>query len=159
PSGFAQRLWGMTKVGERVVVTAREVAPAPFAHPKLPVARIRPAPAGVDGAALAALDAPTDAATSEPAMAAKAKMLNPIEYAQLLKTRAAADAAAAAAAIKPAAQTAAAKTEAARRAAALLRTAEAERDQAETRLKAKVRLREAATAQATEPAAAAVSAA
>jgi hypothetical protein len=159
PSGFAQRLWGMTKVGERVVVTAREAAPAPFAHPKLPVARIRPAPAGVDGAALAARDAPTDAATSEPAMAAQAKMLNPIEYAQLLKVRAAADAAAAAAAIKPAAQAAAAKTEAARRAVALLRTAGAERDQAEARLKAKVRVREAATPQASEPAAAAVSAA
>jgi len=159
PSGFAERLWGMTKVGERVVVTTHEVAPAPFAHPRLPVARIRPAPAGIDGAALAALATPTVAATSEPAVAAKARMLNPIEYAQLLKARAAADAAVAATAIKQAALTAAVKAEGARRAAGLLRTAEAEHAQAEARLKAKVRAREAATAQAVEPAAAAVSAA
>jgi L,D-transpeptidase catalytic domain len=159
PSGFAERLWGMTKVGERVVVTTYEVAPAPFANAKLPVARIRPAPAGVDGAALAALATPAVTATSEPAMAAKAKMLNPIEYAQVLKARAAADAAAATAAIKPAAQHAAAKAEGARRAAGLLRAAEAEHAQIEARLRAKVRAREAATPQATEPAAAAVSAA
>jgi L,D-transpeptidase catalytic domain len=158
PSGFAERLWGMTKVGERVVVTTREVAPAPFAHAKLPVARIRPAPVGVDGAALAALATPTVAATSEPAIAAKAKMLNPIEYAQVLKARAAADASAATAAIRQAAQTAAAKGEGARRAAGLMRTAEAEYAQVEARLRAKVRAGEAATPQA-EPAAAAVSAA
>jgi hypothetical protein len=159
PSGFAERLWGMTKVGERVVVTTREVTPAPFAHAKLPVARIRPAPAGVDGAALAALATPAVVATSEPAIAAKAKMLNPIEYAQVLKVRAAADAAAATAASKQAAQTAAGKGEGARRAARLLHTAQAEYAQAEARLRAKVRAREAATPQAAEPAAAAVSAA
>jgi hypothetical protein len=85
-------------------------------------------------------------------------MLNPIEYAQVLKARAAADAAAATAAIRQAAQTAAAKGERARRAAGLLRTAEAEYAQAEARLRGKVRAREAATPQA-EPAAAAVSAA
>jgi hypothetical protein len=157
PSGFAERLWGMTKVGERVIVTTREVAPAPFAHAKLPVARIRPAPAGVDGAALAALTTPAVAATSEPAIAAKAKMLNPIEYAQVLKVRAVADAAAATAATKQAAQTAGAKREGARRAAGFLRTAEVEYAQAEARLRVKLRAREAATPPAAEPAAAAVS--
>jgi hypothetical protein len=92
--------------------------------------------------------------------AAQAKLLNPIEYAQLLKVRAAADAAAATTAIKPAAQTAAAKAEAARRAAGALRAAEAEHAQAEARLNAKARARDGATTpQAAEPVAAAVSAA
>src|SRR5262249_44706135 len=44
PVGSAQRLWGLTKIGERVVIAPHEIAPSEFAHPRLPVPKMRPSP-------------------------------------------------------------------------------------------------------------------
>ena len=45
PSGFAQQLWGMTKIGERVVISPQEVTPVEMANPLLPVPKMQPASA------------------------------------------------------------------------------------------------------------------
>src|SRR5947207_1351675 len=111
PAGFAQKLWGMTKIGERVVVSPHEVAPAEISHPLLPVPKMQPAPAlvadstptatlktsayaGQGSAAIEVASAKSDAlpvvGTSP---SASPKMLNPIEYAEVLKVRAATEAA------------------------------------------------------------------
>ena len=37
-------MWGLTKIGERVVITPHEVAPSKFAHPLLPVPKLQPSP-------------------------------------------------------------------------------------------------------------------
>jgi lipoprotein-anchoring transpeptidase ErfK/SrfK len=37
PARSAERMWGLTKIGERVVITPHEVAPSKFAHALLPV--------------------------------------------------------------------------------------------------------------------------
>jgi chemotaxis protein histidine kinase CheA len=153
PAGFAERLWGMTKVSERVIVAPHEVAPAEFAHPLLPVAKMQPAPAVVgDNApavpgghvtrielASAKADGLPDAGSTMPP-----KLLNPIEYAQALKARASAEAAAAAKAIKETFEKAAAKVDEARKAAVALRAAEATQMQAEARVAAKTKALEQA---------------
>jgi lipoprotein-anchoring transpeptidase ErfK/SrfK len=42
PAAFAVKLWGMTKIGERVVITHSDVAPEGFSSPLLPVAKLYP---------------------------------------------------------------------------------------------------------------------
>jgi len=37
PEDFATRLWGLSKIGARVIITRDEVAPVAIAHPRLPV--------------------------------------------------------------------------------------------------------------------------
>src|SRR5262249_53189476 len=49
PYEFARRLWGLTKTGERVVISQREVKPFEFSHPWLPVLKMHPAPSVVAG--------------------------------------------------------------------------------------------------------------
>lgn len=44
PAAFAVKLWGMTKVGERVVISPYDVAPEGFSSPLLPVAKMYPRP-------------------------------------------------------------------------------------------------------------------
>ena len=44
PAGSAERMWGLTRIGERVVITPHEVAPSEFAHPLLPVPKLQPSP-------------------------------------------------------------------------------------------------------------------
>ena len=143
PARFAQELWGLTKIGERVVISPRDVKPVEFSHALLPVPRMQPAPAPVaetgsigtativseparDGAVtkVAAADGGTEAVAA-PASAATPKLLNPIEYAALLKAKAAADSAAAAKAVKDTFEAASAKAAEARRAVAELKAAEA----------------------------------
>ncbi|TLG76916.1 L,D-transpeptidase family protein [Methylocystis sp. B8] len=36
PAAFAAKLWGMTRIGERVVISPHEVSPVEFEHPQLP---------------------------------------------------------------------------------------------------------------------------
>ncbi|HKZ96373.1 MAG TPA: L,D-transpeptidase family protein, partial [Hyphomicrobiaceae bacterium] len=143
PARFAQELWGLTKIGERVVISPRDVKPVEFSHALLPVPRMQPAPAPVaetgsigtativseparDGAVtkVAAADGGTEAVAA-PASAATPKLLNPIEYAALLKAKAAADSAAAAKAVEDTFEVASAKAAEARRAVAELKAAEA----------------------------------
>jgi hypothetical protein len=135
PSGSAQRLWGMTKIGERVVISPREVHPEPISHPLLPVAKLQPSPA-----ALADNTAPqtTEVATAGNAVTlAGPKLLNPIAYAQALKTRAAADVSATSKTVKELSERMVAKPEAVRRALTELRNAQAAHNQAEVKLAVK----------------------
>src|SRR5262245_40813923 len=90
PAGSAQRLWGLTKIGERVVIAPHEIAPAEFTHPLLPVPKMWPAAIPL---AENVLPKATDvAAAGNDAMPlASPKLLNPIEYARVLRARAAAD--------------------------------------------------------------------
>lgn len=105
PPGFAPQLYGMTKMGARVIVTPRDVAPVEFTHTLLPLPKMQPAPAmpagsqqaSAPGAAveLASTDSSstmTTAAVPEAtAPADAAAPLNPIAYAAALKKRAAFD--------------------------------------------------------------------
>src|SRR6202008_594078 len=40
PAAFAERLWAMTKIGERVVVSPSEITPSEFTHPRLPTPKM-----------------------------------------------------------------------------------------------------------------------
>ena len=109
PAGFAPQLFGMTKMGARVIVTPRDVAPIDFTHTLLPLPKMQPAPAMPAGAQQAAAPADagvelasigtqtssamTTAAVPETAAAPAetAALLNPIAYAAALKKRAVAD--------------------------------------------------------------------
>ncbi len=44
PAAFAVKLWGMTKIGERVIITPNDVTPEGFSSPLLPVAKMYPRP-------------------------------------------------------------------------------------------------------------------
>jgi lipoprotein-anchoring transpeptidase ErfK/SrfK len=163
PSAFAQELWGMTKIGERVVIVQDEAHPVDFSHPLLPTPKMQPPP-GIasagglprDAAANTALTQIATASNEVPATALTApvpgpKLLNPIEYARELKVKAAADAADAAKAAKSAAETASVKAAAARRASADLRAVLIARKQAEAKVAAKAKAIDAAkTVEATE---------
>ena len=106
PAGFAPQLFGMTKMGARVIVTPRDVAPVEFTHALLPLPKMQPAPAmpaGQQAAApadagveLASMGTQTSTMTTAavpetPAPAEAAAPLNPIAYAAALKKRAVAD--------------------------------------------------------------------
>ena len=41
PAAFAAKLWGMTRIGERVVISPHDVFPAEFEHPLLPAPMMR----------------------------------------------------------------------------------------------------------------------
>jgi L,D-transpeptidase-like protein len=107
PAEFAQQLWGMTQLGNRVVVARRDTSPFEISSAFLPVPKMQPAPNVLPGSQQAAAPASapvkvasignaapvTVSATTSPqdtaATAATApKLLNPIEYAKALKERA-----------------------------------------------------------------------
>jgi hypothetical protein len=118
PTGFAQQLWGMTKLGARVVVVPRHTAAFEIAHPSLPVPTMTPVePAEPQDRVADANEMPADpaaAATPPPRMVAlktssdggeavpvaAPRLLNPSEVAQLAKGKSKAEAAAAAMAAK-----------------------------------------------------------
>jgi lipoprotein-anchoring transpeptidase ErfK/SrfK len=106
PASFAPQLYGMTKMGARVVVSPRDTAPVEFSHSLLPLPKMQPAPtmpAGSQQASaseasveLASMGSPastmTTAAVPDTNTSLEApKLLNPIAYAGALKERAAAD--------------------------------------------------------------------
>ena len=41
PAGFAVKLWGMTRIGERVVISSSDVMPTEFAHTLLPTPKMQ----------------------------------------------------------------------------------------------------------------------
>ncbi len=49
PAAFAAKLWGMTRIGERVVITPHDVFPAEFEHPLLPAPMMRASEKGAPG--------------------------------------------------------------------------------------------------------------
>jgi lipoprotein-anchoring transpeptidase ErfK/SrfK len=130
PGEFARRLYGMTKGNERVIITRQDIAPVDFSHPRLPVPKMSPMPAAIDvasGPAQGLQTALAVNAVSQPAggsekvdvavkpadagakLPAAERLVNPIEFARIMKTKAAADAVAAAAAVRPAQEEAVSK--------------------------------------------------
>lgn len=93
PYAFAQQLWGMTKMGARVIVASRDAAPFDITHPLLPAPMFKPAgtvTAGAEGVVLAANTASGRAMAK--AVESAARPLNPQEQAQAAKLQATADA-------------------------------------------------------------------
>ena len=88
PAEFATKLWGLTKIGERIVISQEEVTPTEFAHPLLPAPKML-VQAEADRAA-PAVDAPR-----APIGAAGPPLVNPRQYAEQLKVKATAEVAAA----------------------------------------------------------------
>ena len=104
PASFAQRIFGATEIGQRVMVAPRDAVPSEIAHKTLPSPLLQPAPAGTpiaaadDARVTAALDEPQGAeggalekvsiadAPSDP------KPLNPLDFARALKRQASAQA-------------------------------------------------------------------
>src|SRR5215471_2427992 len=133
PAGSAERLWGLTKIGERVVISPNEVAPAAFTNPLLPVPKMQPSPLPLDVASAKV----TEVAAADNALTVAPKLLNPIEYAQALKARAAAEIAAVSKAQQELSQRKEPNPAEVRKALAELRAAEALRAQSEGKLNAR----------------------
>jgi hypothetical protein len=82
PAEFAAKLWGWTKIGERVVISPQDVTPAEFAHPLLPTPKMR---------VLTEADkAPNLEAPGASVGIAPPQRVNPLQYAELLKMKVAA---------------------------------------------------------------------
>jgi len=143
PADFAAKLWGMTRIGERVVIAPHDVTPTEFAHSLLPAPKmLAMAEAGAPASPQAA-----DSGAGGPAL------LNPHEYAQRLKARAVADRKAAAKADADAFLAADGKETDALRLAEELKAAESALAAAQARADAAERAFETAEAGAKEAAA------
>ena len=142
PAGFAPQLYGMTKMGARVVVSPRDVQPVEFSHPLLPLPKMHTPPVlaslpgqqAPKGAAveLASIDTAAVPGSTEP-NSANRKLLNPIDYAVALKQHATAQKTAADLAAKNALGAAQTAGTEARQAADDVRKAEADLADAEAR--------------------------
>ncbi|QGM95606.1 L,D-transpeptidase family protein [Methylocystis rosea] len=73
PAAFAAKLWGMTRIGERVVITPHDVFPAEFEHPLLPTPMMRAsleaekgAPGGASQQSLHATEGPAQPQAEQP---------------------------------------------------------------------------------------------
>ena len=126
PGEFAKRLYGMTKGGEKVIISRQEIIPANFNHPRLPAPKFQQvsSPENIASGAAQVLQNAVEVATagqhiphdgvakvdiavkpgdSEPKLEnAAEKRVNPIEFAKIMRVQAAAKANQAAAAIKDA---------------------------------------------------------
>jgi lipoprotein-anchoring transpeptidase ErfK/SrfK len=141
PSGFAQQLWGMTRLGARIVVAPHATSPFVISHPTLPVPTMTPAgpapdqdpgavigaihvsAAGSPEAQLAAFEQRSDANGATPV--AGPKLLNPQQVAEIARAKARAGAAAAAKAAREAQKLSGMAAIEARRTAQVLAKAEA----------------------------------
>jgi hypothetical protein len=151
PQPFAPELWGMTRLGTRVVVTPDDATAAPIEHARLPAPRLTPVssddgtgePAGKGPElASAAGGTVTDAGPPSP----RVRLLDPLERVRAMKRLIVKNAAATAKAAKLAVETAAAEAAEARRATEGLRTAEQALATARRRHDAAVKAAEAASA-------------
>ncbi len=139
PAGFAAKLWGLTKIGERIVISPQEVSPIEFTHPLLPTPKMRVA-------------AEADQAAPDSQQAALAAfhppLINPHQYAEQLRAKAVGERAEA---IKNVKETSAAvhvaQLEAAR-SAAELKAAEAAHSSAQAKAEAATKAYEMAVAAA-----------
>jgi lipoprotein-anchoring transpeptidase ErfK/SrfK len=80
PAGFAVKLWGLTRIGERVVISPQEVSPIEFTHPLLPAPKMR-----------VAAEADQAAADSQQAALAAVQpplLINPHQYAEQVRAEA-----------------------------------------------------------------------
>jgi len=134
PHSFARRLWGMTKMGTRVIVSPRDTIPFAISHSALPTPKLYPAPdaaqhveqaaapettgalelASLDGSANVVMTTVGNTPNSEKAKNATPAKLNPIEYAALMKTHAVGEKLATEKAAKAALETANTKAKTAR---------------------------------------------
>lgn len=137
PAGFAAQLWGLTKIGERVVIARHDVHPAPISHANLPEPKMQPADNGIATGStvtpqqVAEVKMPSGDASVAPVASDAPKLLNPVQYAEVAKARTAAEAASTAKAAQALLASAAAKKAEATKAAARLKTAEAAQDAAD----------------------------
>ncbi|PPD16170.1 MAG: hypothetical protein CTY30_08205, partial [Methylocystis sp.] len=67
PAAFAAKLWGMTRIGERVVITPHDVFPTEFEHPLLPAPMMRASLEAEKGAPGGAAQQSLHAAEGRPA--------------------------------------------------------------------------------------------
>ena len=161
---FASELWGMTRMGVRVIVTPDDAQPEEAAHAKLPTPTMTPAPAAVTEAepikpSLVAMAGDKTAEASATPKAA-AKLLSPLERAKMEKAKMVAEAPAMARAAKETAETSIAKASEANRAIKALREAEQALATARGRQEAAAKaVEQAKTPEAVEAAKAAQSAA
>jgi hypothetical protein len=141
---FASELWGMTRMGVRVIVTPDDAQPATIAHAKLFVPNMTPAPAAVTDAerikpSLVAM-AGDKTAEASAAPNAAVKLLTPLERAKIEKAQMVVEAPAKAKAAKEAAEVSAVKASEANKAIRALREAEqalaAARERSEAAVKA-----------------------
>lgn len=141
PAGFAIKLWGLTKIGERIVISPQEVTPAEFAHPLLPAPKMLvQAEANTAAPALDASHAPSGAASPP--------LVNPHEYAEQLKVKATAEVAAAVKAVKETVAALGGKRQEAARATSELKLADAGHAYAHAKADAAGKTYEAAAAAA-----------
>jgi lipoprotein-anchoring transpeptidase ErfK/SrfK len=138
---FASELWGMTRMGVRVVVTPDDAEPIALTHAKLPAPNMTPAPASVTDAqqikpSLVAMAGDSTADAGAAAAAAAARLLSPLERAKAERARIVAEAPARTKAAKEAAEVAAAKAVEANKAMTALREAEAAVNAARNKLDA-----------------------
>ncbi len=70
PASFAQKIWGLTKIGERVVISPSDISPEGFSSSQLPVAKMYPR---AEEAAPAASPIPVTEAKASPAPDATTK--------------------------------------------------------------------------------------
>jgi lipoprotein-anchoring transpeptidase ErfK/SrfK len=126
PGAFAKRLFGLTNVGQRVVISPQDVTPSDIVNAHLPVPQLQTPPAGAEDktAVIKGGKAVEIVALDKPAAGEDSKLLNPAQFAQALKIASAANVASAAQAKKAALAIAAAKSEDARQAARELSVAE-----------------------------------
>jgi len=164
PPRFASELWGMTKLGVRVVVMPEEAPAVEVAHAALPAPALTPGPVadvGTNVPVKAELVAMTvSQRPSEAEADALPKLLNPLDRARAAKIHTVADAAAKAKAAKAAVGLSAEKSADANSAIVALRDAERAASAARARLEAAVKSAESANGtEATERTKAAVAAA
>jgi L,D-transpeptidase catalytic domain len=139
PAGFAAKLWGLTKIGERVVISPQEVTPIEFTHPLLPAPKMR-----VESEAdQSALDAP-----QAPLAAAQPPLINPHQYAEQLRAKAVAETAAAVKTVKETYAAVGVGQQEAARAAAELKAAEAAHSSAQAKSETAAKAYQAAVAAA-----------
>jgi len=140
PAGFAPQLFGMTRMGARVVVSPTDIQPVEFSHPLLPAPKMQEVQVPQETATRTAQQPSVELASADVSPdktpTAETKLLNPIAYASALKKRAVAEKAAASAAEKEALQTAQTAGTEARQAAADLDKAEANLKNAEAKVAA-----------------------
>ncbi len=152
PREFAEYIYGFTKVGQRVIVSPRDITPVAITHKKLPVPKLYLAQegatqaAGDDANGKLAGPAPGTADPVQPSGTGEiervglnvdtppVKQLNPVEFAQAMKAQATTKSAAAAKAAKAARALVSAKEDEASAAARALKTAEAAKSDVEDQL-------------------------
>ncbi len=129
PGAFAKRLFGVTNVGQRVVISQQDITPSDIVNAHLPVPQLLPPPPGAeDKTAASKVSKPVETVALDNPAPVKAdadrKLLNPGEFVQALKAAAAFNAAAAVQAKKAALALVAVKSEEARQTAKELYLAE-----------------------------------